>query len=374
MKVLIDAQSIGNTRAGIGNYTYNLLQAFVRMGRSNDVSIAVHKNPETLSGLFPQLNMVEAGRNLYKYLPFDVSRISKNFDVYHEPNYVPRPFRGATVTTIFDMSYVLFPLYHPWKRVQMLKFYEKRMRGADRIITASQSAKVEIMDLLKVPEDKIVVTPLGVSTGFSPIKENEALFQTVRKKYNLPEQFLLYVGTIEPRKNIERLIEAFGIANERLGKTDVGLVLAGGTGWLNGPIYSRVQKLNLQNDVTFTGYVSEEDLPILYNMALAFVYPSLYEGFGLPPLEAMACGVPVITSKVSSLPEVVKDAGLLIDPYNVDELSDAIFRVVSSTELRKSLSDKGIKQAALFTWEKCAQETLTVYEECSQLGKSRRNG
>jgi glycosyltransferase involved in cell wall biosynthesis len=369
LKVLINAQSIGNTRAGIGNYTYNLLQAFVRMGCSDDISIAVHKEAEALSGLFPQLNMVEVGRNLYKYLPIDVFGISKSFDVYHEPNYVPRPFRGATVTNIFDMSYVLFPQYHPWKRVQMLRFFEKRMRGADRIITASQSAKGEIVDLLKVPEDKIIVTPLGVSPIYSPIWKDEALFQTVRKRYNLPEQFLLYVGTIEPRKNLERLIEAFGIAKGRLGKTVVGLVLAGGKGWLNNPIYSRVRKLNLQDDVTFTGYVPEEDLPILYNMALAFVYPSLYEGFGLPPLEAMACGVPVITSKASSLPEVVSDAGILIDPSNVDELSDAIFRVVSSKELRESLSDKGIKQASLFTWEKCARETLAVYKECFQLRK-----
>ncbi|MDR3541813.1 MAG: glycosyltransferase family 1 protein [Desulfosporosinus sp.] len=369
MKVLIDAQSIGNTRAGIGNYTYNLLQAFVRMGCSADVSIAVHKDPKALSGLFPQLNMVEAGRNLYKYLPVDVFGFSKSFDVYHEPNYVPRPFSGATLTNIFDMSYVLFPQYHPWKRVQMLRFYEKRMRSADRIITASQSAKGEIVDLLKVPEDKIVVTPLGVSTGFSPLQQNEELLQTVRKRYNLPEQFLLYVGTIEPRKNLERLIEALSIVKEKLGKSSVGLVLAGGKGWLNGPIYRRVQELKLLDDVTFTGYVSEEDLPILYNMALAFVYPSLYEGFGLPPLEAMACGVPVITSKVSSLPEVVGDAGILIDPYNVEELSDAILQVVSSAELRKSLSDKGIKQASLFTWEKCARETLTIYEECFQLRK-----
>lgn len=369
MKVLINAQSIGNTRAGIGNYTYNLLQAFVRMGHSDNVSIAIHKGSKALSELFPQLTMVEAGRNLYKYLPIDVLRLSKSFDVYHEPNYVPRPFRGATVVNIFDMSYVLFPQYHPWKRVQMLRFFEKRMRSADRIITASQSAKREIVSLLKVPEDKIVVTPLGVSSGFGPIQENRALFQTIRKRYNLPEQFLLYVGTIEPRKNLERLIEAFGMAKERIGKIAIGLVLAGGKGWLNDPIYSRVRELNLLDDVTFTGYVLEEDLPILYNMALAFVYPSLYEGFGLPPLEAMACGVPVITSNVSSLPEVVGDAGILIDPCNVDELSDAILRVVLSTELRKSLSDKGIKQASLFTWEKCAGETLTVYEECFQLGK-----
>jgi len=369
MKVLVDAQSLSNSRAGIGNYTFNLLKAFVRLGRSGDVSVAVHKDREFITGLLPQLNMVSAGRNIFKYLPIDVFGLAKNFDVFHEPNYVPRPFPRATVINIFDMSYVLFPQYHPWKRVQMLRFFEKRMRGADRIITASLSAKVEIMDLLKVPEDKIVVTPLGVSTRFSPIQENKVLIQTIRKKYSLPEQFLLYVGTIEPRKNLERLIEAISMVKEKLGKSSISLVLAGGKGWLNDPIYRRVQELSLLDDVTFTGYVSEEDLPILYNMALAFVYPSLYEGFGLPPLEAMACGVPVITSKVSSMPEVVGDAGILIDPYNVEELSDAIMRVVSSPELRKSLSDKGTKQASLFTWEKCARETLAVYEECFRLRK-----
>ena len=369
MKVLVDVQSLSNTRAGIGNYTYNLLKAFVRLGHSDDVSVSVSKDQALIKGLLPQLNMVSGGHKYDKYLPLDRLGLSKNFDVYHEPNYVPRPFHGATVTTIFDMSYVLFPQYHPWKRVQMLKFFENRMRSADKIVTASQSAKGEIMELLKVPEDKVVVTPLGVSTRFHPIHGDEALFQTVRKRYSLPEHFLLYVGTIEPRKNLERLIEALSIVKEKLGKSSVSLVLVGGKGWLNDPIYRRVQELGLLEDVTFTGYVSDEDLPLLYNMALAFVYPSLYEGFGLPPLEAMACGLPVITSKVSSLPEVVGDAGIMIDPCNIEHLSDAILQVLSSTELRKSLSDKGIKKASLFTWEKCARETLTVYEECFELRK-----
>lgn len=369
MKVLVDAQSLSNSRAGIGNYTYNLLDAFVRMGQSEHIFAAVHRNRESIGRLLPQLSMISAGRHLYKYLPIDVLGLSKNFDVYHEPNYIPRPFQKATVINIFDMSYVLYPQYHPWRRVEMLRLFEKRMRGVDRILTASQSAKGEIVDLLKVPDAKVVVTPLGLSTRHSPVQVNEALAQTLRKRYGLPEQFLLYVGTIEPRKNLERLIEAYGMARERLGKSTVGLVLAGGKGWLDDSIYRKVQELSLLDDITFTGYVSEEDLPILYNMATGFVYPSLYEGFGLPPLEAMACGVPVITSNVSSLPEVVGDAGIMVDPYNVEELGDAIVRVVSSTELRQSLSDKGIKRASMFTWEKCARETLTVYEECSQLRK-----
>ncbi|WP_261487025.1 glycosyltransferase family 4 protein [Acididesulfobacillus acetoxydans] len=369
MRVVIDGQSLHSSRAGIGSYTYNLVKTYLQFDDVCGVTIIASKACDTAEKLFSQLTTVPAGRSLDKYLPFDALGLSQKFDVYHEPNYIPRPFKKVTVINIFDMSYVLYPQYHPRRRVEMLRFFEHRMRAADRIITASHSAKGEIVDLLKVPASKVAVTPLGVSSGFGRNREDEILFQTLRSRYGLPEYFLLYVGTIEPRKNLERLVEAYGMAKQRLGSSSLGLVLAGGKGWLDGPIYQRVQDLGLMHDVTFTGYVPDQDLPTLYNMAMAFVYPSLYEGFGLPPLEAMACGVPVITSNVSSLPEVVGEAGIMVDPYDVEELSNAIVRVVSSHELRQTLSDKGVRRAAQFTWEECALKTWSVYQECYESRK-----
>lgn len=355
-------------KSGIGYYTANLLQGLAKLSSEHSYTLLYPENM-LATDLPANVQLMEAKRWLWRVSPVDVLGISKKFDLYHEPNYIPRPFRGIRVVNVYDMSYRLYPKYHPSRRVAMLRFFEGRMKRANRIITVSRSAKQEIIELLKVDADKVVVTYPGVSKRFRILNVSDVHGMEVRKYYNLPENFILYVGTIEPRKNLVRLIEAYSRVKATMGNTGVKLVLAGGKGWLNEEIYQRVQELNLTNEVIFTGYILDEHLPTIYNMALAFVYPSLYEGFGLPPLEAMACGVPVISSKVSSLPEVVGDAGILIDPYSVDELSDAILRVVSSTELRKRLSNDGIKQASLFTWEKCARETLTVYEECFQLKK-----
>ncbi|MHB1651899.1 MAG: glycosyltransferase family 4 protein [Desulfitobacteriaceae bacterium] len=368
MNILIDVASMTAVKSGIGYYTANLIQSLPKLSNKHSYTLLYSENMPTVD-LPANVQLMEAKRWLWRVLPIDFLDISKKFDLYHEPNYMLRPFRNIRVVNVYDMSYRLYPQYHPSRRVAMLRFFEGRMKRANRIITVSKNAKQEIIGLLKVDADKVVVTYPGVSERFHTLNVSDVQGVDVRQYYNLPENFILYVGTIEPRKNLIRLLEAYSRVKATIGNTGVKLVLAGGKGWLNEEIYQRVQELKLTNDVIFTGYIMDEHLPTVYNMALAFVYPSLYEGFGLPPLEAMACGVPVITSKVSSLPEVVGDAGILIDPYNVDELSDAILLVVSSTELRKSLSDKGIKQASLFTWEKCARETLTVYEDCFQLRK-----
>jgi len=366
LNILIDGASMTAVKSGIGYFTANMVQGLAKLSTKHTYTLLCPENMPT-ADLPVNVQLMKAKRWLWRVSPVDVLGISKKFDLYHEPNYMLRPFRGTRVVNVYDMSYRLYPKYHPSRRVAMLRFFEGRMKDANRIITVSNSAKQEIVELLKVDENKVVVIYPGVSDKFHRMDVSDVQGMDVHKYYNLPENFILYVGTIEPRKNLVRLIEAYSRVKATIGNSGVKLVLAGGKGWLNEEIYQRVEALKLTNDVIFTGYIMDEHLPTVYNMALAFVYPSLYEGFGLPPLEAMACGVPVITSKISSLPEVVGDAGILIDPYNVDELSDAILRVVSSTELRKRLSDKGIMQASLFTWEKCAQETLAVYEECFQL-------
>lgn len=369
MRIVVDGSCISLSKAGIGNYTYSLMKELLKIDCQNNYTLLAkpHMNESiSFDGACNQLQRKNIGRNIYKYLPMDIEGLNDSFDLYHEPNYIPRPFKGKVVTTICDMSYKLFSQYHPRRRVMMFNYFEHRMRNSDRIITISENSKQEIMELLKVPEEKIRVTYLGVSEDYRQIHLDSEQKRFFQQTYGIPETFLLYVGTIEPRKNLSRLIEAFSLfQKESTDNHNIKLVLAGGKGWLCSEIYARVQELKLENQVVFAGYIADEHLPYLYNMATAFVYPSLYEGFGLPPLEAMSCGTPVISSDTSSIPEVVGKAGILINPYNVTDLAEAISKVVLSSELQLELSRKGLQQAALFSWEKCARETIEVYQGLS---------
>lgn len=365
MRIVIDGSCITGVRAGIGNYTYSLLKELLKTDLSNTYTLLSKSqmNELTFPESLKQPDRINLSRNIYKYLPFDSERLNGRFDLYHEPNYIPRIFKGKIVTTICDMSYKLFPQYHPRRRVMTFNFFENRMRNSDRIITISENSKQEIIELLKVPEEKVVVTYLGASEDYKPIEINPEQKHYFRKTYGLPDNYLLYVGTIEPRKNLSRLIEAFYLfKKETTTQNNIKLVLAGGKGWLFYEIFSRVQELKIEDQIVFTGYVPDEHLPYLYNMAMAFVYPSIYEGFGLPPLEAMSCGIPVISSNTSSIPEVVGAAGILIDPYNVTDLAEAMSKVVQSKSLRAELSQKGLSKASQFSWAKCAEETLKIYK------------
>jgi len=363
LRIVIEGSCITGSKAGIGNYAYSLLKEMLIVDNVNSYTLLCkYRNIPAVDGIGEGLRKLVTKRSVYKYLPFDTEGLNERFDLYHEPNYIPRAFRGKVITTICDMSYKLYPQYHPRRRVMTFGFFENRMRNVDRIITISRNSKQEIIDLLKVPEDKVTVTYLGATDAYRPIFINEELKIKFRLKYGIPDNFLLYVGTIEPRKNLSRLIEAFYLFKKETPKSEeVKLILVGGQGWLYNEIFSRVRELKMENEIIFTGYVSNEDLPFLYNMAMAFVYPSLYEGFGLPPLEAMSCGTPVISSNTSSIPEVVGDAGILVDPYNVNDWASAISQLAGSSILRSELSSKGLIQASKFSWKRCAEETLGVY-------------
>ena len=214
------------------------------------------------------------------------------------------------------------------------------------------------MKYLKIPEDKIHVIYLGCSQAFQPLAADEKL-RTTEEKFKIKGNFILYVGTLEPRKNLKGLIQAYA---QTQAKNEFLLVLAGGKGWKYEHIFRLVEKLKLQDRVIFTGYVPEDDLPGLYKRASLFVYPSYYEGFGLPPLEAMACGLPVIVSNSTSLPEVVGDAGVYVDPYDIRQMSATIDTVLSDSDLLETLRRRGPERAKLFSWEKTAIETLKLYQ------------
>jgi glycosyltransferase involved in cell wall biosynthesis len=232
-------------------------------------------------------------------------------------------------------------------------------RRATHLIAISRSTAQDLTKFFGVDPAKVSVVLPGVEARYKPLEA--PLVSEFRRRRSLPEKFLLYVGTLEPRKNLPTLIRAF--ASFRRGHAGVKLALAGGRGWLYEPSLALVKELELQNDVLFPGYIAEDELPLWYNAAEIFVYPSLYEGFGLPPLEAMACGTPVIASDASSLPEVVGDAGLMAAPGDAEEWCAALSRLATDCDLRASLRQRGLARAKEFTWVRMAQQTVRVYQD-----------
>jgi glycosyltransferase involved in cell wall biosynthesis len=286
----------------------------------------------------------------------------KDLDIFHNPSQVITAFKFSQkyIITIYDITPNLYPETH----TDIITFVHryllpKALKTSDKVITISHHTKNDIIKHFKIPENKIKVIHLAANENYKPLNEKEII--NIKQKYNLNYSFILYVGTLEPRKNIPTLLKAL----YKLKKQGIKhkLAITGKKGWKYKSIFETIEKLNLQKDVIFTGYVPDEDLPALYNAADLFVYPSLYEGFGLPPLEAMQCGTPVITSNTSSLPEVVGDAGIMVNPYDVDELANNMYGVLTNDGLREELSKKGLERAKLFSWKKCAEEHLKVYEE-----------
>jgi glycosyltransferase involved in cell wall biosynthesis len=297
---------------------------------------------------------------LHLYLPY----LCKKFgvDVYFNTGSIwpLLPFRLAKRQVVFihDVIPLLFPeCYYKHTRYYYRLSRAIHLNTYDQILVNSETTKRDLVDHLGVNEKRISVTPLGRDDRFIRI-DDISKNQRVREKYGLPESYLLFTGTLEPRKNITRLLEAYGKARAR---EILKLVITGKKGWLYEEIFETVKRLNLKDRVVFTGFADDDDLPSIYSMAKVFVYPSLYEGFGLPVLEAMACGVPVITSDVPPLREVAGAAAVLVDPLDVEALASSIDEVVFSTEQNyERLSSTSVARAEKFTWESTARETLNV--------------
>ena len=286
-------------------------------------------------------------------------------DVTHFFNYIVPPFvSGKKVVTVHDMVYKAFPDTVRGRTKFMLNMGLKRsMRRADIIVTDSEFSKEEILKYFPRHKRKIRVVPCGVDLErFKPCTDPERIYK-VKSSLVIEGDYFLYVGTIEPRKNLRRLIAAYAAFVKKVGENSPKLVLAGGKGWLDGEIYASVRKLGLEGKVLFTEYVPAGDMTPLMCGALAFVFPSLYEGFGMPPLEAMACGAPVLTTNAASLPEVVGDCAVICDAYSVKSIAQGLYRLYSDKDLRAQLSRKGIERAKGFTWERSAQMLHDIYRE-----------
>lgn len=304
-------------------------------------------------------------RLLSNFLPIPYNKFFGNdADITHFFNYiVPPKVSGKTIVTVHDMVYKAFPETVRGRTRYMLETGLKRsMKRADLIVTDSQFSKSEILKYFPQCEEKLRVVPCGVDrTRFHPVN-NPVRIEETTKSLGIDREYFLYLGTLEPRKNLRRLAVAY---NEfRKGKAEYPcLVLAGGKGWLNEDLMKTIKDLDLESDIKIVSYVPEEHICTLMSGALAFIFPSIYEGFGMPPLEAMACGVPVLTTHTASLPEVVGDSALICDPYNIEQICDCLEKLYRESNLRRDLSAASLKRARMFSWENAAAILYDVYKE-----------
>jgi glycosyltransferase involved in cell wall biosynthesis len=368
MRIGFDATAIPANRTGAGNYIFNLVQALARIDSHNQYMIFAKPSHIGEFGI-DQPNFHFTGVNLsarpqrlaweQASLPLRIKQLG--LDVLHSPHYtMPLPKTCKSVVTFCDMTFHLLPEMHSrLKRV----FFQRMMRWsashADKLIAISESTRHDVIRLLNVAPEQIVTIPLAASPDYRALPAN--CVAEVCTRYELmPGRYIAYVGVLEPRKNVPLLIEGYAALAAEF--PDIPLVIAGKKGWMYDEIFQRLTALGLEQRVRFLGYVPDADLTPLYNGARVFVYPSRYEGFGLPVLEAMQCGTPVITTNVSSMPEVAEDAALLVAPDDLAGLVVALRRVLTDDILARDLGQRGQKRSATFSWERCAQETLQVYQ------------
>jgi glycosyltransferase involved in cell wall biosynthesis len=360
--------------AGINWYIYNLLSHLPEADSEIDYSVFLsEKRYEAAPGIRLRISRLPTHRPPLRILWEQVAQPwamrDAGVDLIHEPAFVgPQASNHPYVVTVHDLSFLLYPQgFRALNRIYLQIFTRLSVRRAQRVIAVSESTKRDLVRCYDIPPGKVDVIYNGKNAAFQPLAADE--IAEFRADQGLPERFILFVGTLEPRKNVARLIEAYA----QLPGNRPPLMLIGGRGWLYDDIYARVENLNLSDEVHFVGYVLAEDLPLWYNAASLFVYPSLYEGFGLPPLEAMACGTPVVTSTASSLPEVVGDAGLLVDPTSTEELAQEMGRVLADAGLREKMRWAGLARARDYSWQATAQHTVSTYRRALAIeGGSRR--
>jgi glycosyltransferase involved in cell wall biosynthesis len=378
MHIGIDGYTLGaKIKAGVYIGALDLLKNIITVDADNKYTVYLRSNYNdelknyikahhvTLKHLFCPSKTIY-GRDLFLltcWLPFSlpIELIKSKPDIlFSAMPTLPLFCPCKTIIRVHDLAYLLDNSYFKIEtRLAIGAMTSRAIKRSDKIIAISESTKKDLITHFGVREDKISV--IYRSHNADVYKPSTAAdIYNVKQKYNISANYVIYVGTLEPRKNVVGLIKAFGSLKEkeRLGHK---LVITGAKGWLYQDIFEMISEMGLEQMVIFTGFVPEEELPILMSGARILIYPSFYEGFGLPPLQAMACGTPVITSKISSMPEVVGDAGWLIDPYNQDELTDAIKSLLADDQLRKIMSQKGLERAKLFSPVKEAQQTIELF-------------
>ena len=395
MRIGIDCRTILNPgageQAGIGHYTHCLVRNLLKIDQENEyvlffdnrisdsaAKLVIGNNQNVKARFFPFYQYKQ-------YLPFAYSQMlvaaflsREKLDLYHSPaNVIPLQYSGKSVVTLHDLAIYKHPDWFPSNFMSRQIFstkilVPKSLRKAKRIIAVSENTKQDIIKQFKIPAKKIEVVYEGVMK--SDDLGNKKLIipdkQTLKKKFDIKDNYILFLGTIEPRKNIAALVKAYHglltrnrIKSQKDNKNFPQLVLAGGRGWKYKEVFKTIKNLKLEKEIKYLDYVDHQDKIGLMQNALCFVFPSKYEGFGLPILEAMNLGIPVISSNVSSIPEVAGEAAILINPDSVSDLVQAIEKVVGDKKLREELSQKGREQSQKFSWQKTAEETLAIYKE-----------
>jgi len=371
MKIGINARQIQNRHTGPENYMLNLILNLKRIDKNNEYVLFFGKDrpvPEAIlnAGFDYDISRMPTHNQLLKilwahlYLPNRIR--AHRIDLFHEPSFVAPVFkRCPMVTTVYDIAHLYFPFcYTRRTRAYLNRLLPRSIRQSDLLIAISESTKNDIIDHFGIPPEKVHVVHGGVDPVYRTIEDEERL-EEVRKAYRIKGDFILTVGGITPRKNLIRLIRAFKMLRDDR-KIDCQLVIVGKKGWLYEGVFKEAAASGLEDSIIFCDYIPKDHLLYLYNAAAVFAYPSLYEGFGLPILEAMACGCPVVASNRSSMPEVCGKAALLIDPEDVEGLSEALFKAVTDSPLREDLIKEGYKQVEKFSWERAADKTLAVYK------------
>ena len=401
MKIAIDIRPLLEEKhTGVQEYLTGLLGQFLKLDRKNEyiffysVQKKIKNQKSKIKNIIQSMSSrtIEDSKIKHIQIPNKFLNISLKFfnrpyldklvggvDVFFTPNmnFVPVSKNCRKVITFHDLSFERHPDFFSLKRRLWHKFInpKKQAKTANAIIAVSQSTKDDLVELYKIQPEKIKVIYSGINKQSQKPKAEsrnyKSKIKSIQNKYHLPEKFILYLGTIEPRKNIVGLIKAFELLKSNFpknlpnplykkGNNKYKLVIAGPKGWLYKDVFDSMRKSKYKKDIIFTGFIDQKDKQYFYELAELFVYPSFYEGFGFPPLEAMAQGAPAITSNISSLPEAIGDAAIMIDPYNINEIAQAMEMVLTDEALREKLKEKGIKQVEKFSWQKCARETLEI--------------
>ncbi|NLT41361.1 MAG: glycosyltransferase family 4 protein [Anaerolineae bacterium] len=363
MRIALDARLLHYRKAGIGQYILRLLEGLDALAPEEEMVILRSRKqrdtdlPRTRFGSVP---LWTPPHNRFEQFGLRVELSRLHLDLLHSPDFIPLFYRHfQSVITVHDLAFLLYPHLLTRESAHYYGQIDQAVRSADHIIAVSETTKKDVIRLLGAPEEKVTVIPEAVNPIYRQLEEGDGVAE-VRQRYHLPEQYAIFVGTIEPRKNLPTLMRAIRRLKDQH-HTELVLAVAGQWGWLYDDVLHLHEELKLQDLVRFLGRVSDEDLVALYNGASVLAYPSHYEGFGLPPLEAMACGTPVIVSNTSALPEVVGDAGLLVTPEDDEGLTVALLRVLSDPELRDALIRRGLQRASGFTVTAMAEKSLALY-------------
>ena len=366
MRIGIDARLVYYSKAGIGQYIIHLTKALAKLTTPDDQFVLLQsrkdKSQIITNNNFSRQDLWTPSHHRLEQPALRVETVRRGLDLLHSPDFIP-PFKRnyKSVITVHDLAFLLYPQFMTNEAARYYGQIDHAVRSTDHIIAVSHATKQDVINLLGVPSEKITVIYEGCNPAYYRIDRHEAQHYC-HKTWGLEENFIFFIGTIEPRKNIPNLLKAYKLLRDQYGRREK-LVLAGSRGWLFEEVDQTIKQHNLENDVILIGRVQDVGVNYLYNAAGMLVFPSFYEGFGLPPLEAMTCGTPVIVSKIKVMPEVVGDAALMVNPHDCEDIAVAMHRLLTNQDLRSELIAKGLKRAANFSWHRAACETLDVYHK-----------